>query len=204
MKRMEALKRWERSNERRRRVSNKRNNVKGTETKSWSEREEVTSGMKKSWSERKEVMNGREELLRKGRCNEMEDFKGQGGQDEQERRVEVKGRRWRNERLETKGKGKRTGWNSWKEGRVVLEWTPWNERKRYMNRMKRWGGSKKRSRSLNEMSDVGNRREEETKGKSNERHALDASLVTCRETLKFLLMLPSWPSPEACPARPWR
>ena len=38
-------------------------------------------------------MNGREELLRKGRCNEMEDFKGQGGQDEQERRVEVKGRR---------------------------------------------------------------------------------------------------------------
>ena len=43
-----------------------------------------------------------------------------------------------------------------------------------MNKMKQWGGSNERSRSQNERSDVGNRREDKTKGKSKQRNALDA------------------------------
>ena len=41
----------------------------------------------------KEVTNGREELQRKDGCNEMDELKGKEEQDEQERRVEAKGRR---------------------------------------------------------------------------------------------------------------
>ena len=42
---------------------------------------------------RKEVTNGRERVQRKDGCREMDELKGKEEQDEQERRVEAKGRR---------------------------------------------------------------------------------------------------------------
>ena len=120
MNRLEALKRWGGSNERKGRIK------EGTtyrEQKGRVETKEVANGITKSWSARKEATNGREELQQKDGRNEMDELKGKAEQEEQDRRFERKD-----------GPNEMSAFNL-------------NERKRWMNKMKQCGGSNERSRS---------------------------------------------------------
>ena len=87
MNRVEALKRWGGSNERKGRI---REGTTYREQKGRVETKEVVNRITKSWSERKEATNGREELQQKDGRNEMDELTGKEEQEEQDRRFEGK------------------------------------------------------------------------------------------------------------------
>ena len=123
-------KRWNDGEE----VTNGREELKRFETEGTTYREqkgrvetkEVANGITKSWSERKEATKGYE-------------WKG---------RVATKRRAQWNGRVDRKGRAGTTGQKIWAKRRTQRnEHLYINERKRWMNKMKQWGGSNERSRS---------------------------------------------------------